>query len=158
MSSAAGGHARQFVKFALVGASGVLVNLAVFIIVLLLWELVAGRLHGGADLSHYIHAAVVKSAHAIPTAALYLANALGFMVSVITNYYLNRRWTFRSSGRVATEFPRFVAVSVLAYAGNVGVLTLCRSHFGLSAVVSQIIAIAAVMPFNYILNKLWSFR
>lgn len=158
MSTAVRDHARQFVKFAIVGGSGVLVNLAVFIVTLLLWELLAGRLHGGADVGHYVHAAVAKTTRQIPTAAVYLANACGFVVSVVSNYYLNRRWTFRSTGRVATEFPKFVAVSVFAYVGNVAVLTLCHSHFKLSAIVSQIIAIAAVMPFNYIVNKLWSFR
>ena len=59
---------------------------------------------------------------------------------------------------MATEFPKFVTVSLLAYAGNVAVLTLFHSQFGLSAVVSQIIAIVFVMPFNYIFNKLWSFK
>ena len=151
-------HYRQFVKFALVGGSGVIVNLAVFIATLLVWELLAGRIHGGAGIGHYAHLAFAKNTHEITAAAVYLANAIGFVVSVVSNYYLNRRWTFRSAGRVATEFPKFVTVSLLAYAGNVAVLTLFHSKFGLSAVVSQIIAIAFVMPFNYIVNKLWSFR
>jgi putative flippase GtrA len=158
VSTAVRDHTRQFVKFAIVGGSGVVVNLAVFVVVLLAWELLAGRLHAGADVSHYVRAAIAKSTRAIPTAAIYLANACGFAVSVVSNYYLNRRWTFRSTGRVATEFPKFVAVSAFAYIGNVAVLTLCHSHFKLGAIVSQLIAIAAVMPFNYIVNKLWSFK
>jgi putative flippase GtrA len=128
---------RQFIKFCFVGASGVVVNLAVFNATLLLWQLAAGD---------------------APHAAEYLANLLGFVVSVMTNYYLNRRWTFRSTGAVATELPKFFAVSVVAYVVNLGVFTLARHGLDLSENVSQLVAIACVMPINFILNKLWSFR
>lgn len=132
-----GRNARQFTKFALVGGSGVLVNLAVFNLTLLTWQLVTGHMGLTAD---------------------YVANALGFVVSVGTNYYLNRRWTFRSSGRVATELSKFLAVSLLAYAVNLGIFTLVHTGFDLRGNVSQLIAIACVMPVNFVANKLWSFR
>ena len=128
---------RQFVKFCFVGASGVVVNLAVFNTTLLLWRLTFGD---------------------APHAAEYLANLLGFIVSVLTNYYLNRRWTFRSTGAVATELPKFVTVSIAAYLVNLAVFTLARHGLDLSENVSQLVAIACVMPINFILNKLWSFR
>jgi putative flippase GtrA len=126
--------ALQFLKFCLVGGSGVLVNLAVFNATLLV-------LH-----SHR------------PAAGDYLANGLGFLVAVISNYYLNRRWTFRSDGAVASEFAKFLAVSIAAYALNLGVFALFRSRLGLGPNLSQILAIAFVMPFNYLVNRLWSFR
>jgi putative flippase GtrA len=125
---------RQFAKFALVGGSGVLVNLAVFNLTLLI---LSGRSHPATD---------------------YIANGLGFIVSVATNYYLNRRWTFRSDGSIGREFPKFLTVSVAAYALNVAVFGLCHTKFGLASNPSQLIAIAFVMPFNYVMNKLWSFR
>ncbi len=128
---------RQFVKFSFVGASGVLVNLAVFNATLLLWRLAAGD---------------------TPHVAEYTANLLGFIVSVLTNYYLNRRWTFRSTGAVGTELSKFFTVSVVAYVVNLGVFTLARHGLDLSENVSQLIAIACVMPINFVLNKLWSFR
>ena len=49
-------------------------------------------------------------------------------------------------------------MSVIAYVANLGILTLCLSVLNLSANPSQIIAIACVMPINFIMNKLWSFR
>lgn len=128
---------REFVKFAMVGASGVLVNLGVFNLTLL-----AGQaLHGHSSLS-----------------AKYLANALGFLVSVLSNYTLNRRWTFRSSGVVRRELPKFFTVSVLAYAANLIVFSMCLRRFHFAPNASQLIAIAAVTPVNFIANKLWSFR
>jgi len=128
---------RQFVKFALVGGTGVIVNLAVFNATMCVWELAAGDR---------------------PLAAKYVANGLGFVVSVLTNYYLNRRWTFRSLGAVSTELPKFFTVSVIAYLANLGVFTLCLTQLGIGPNPSQLVAIAAVMPINFVANKLWSFR
>jgi putative flippase GtrA len=156
----AGGRLRadavQFLKFALVGASGVVVNLAVFSATLLVWLALTGHIHSTTDLMQSSKGLVTKSAQDIPRLVDYVANALGFAVSVMTNYYLNRRWTFRSTGRVASELPKFVAVSLIAYAGNLAVFSLARTQLG--PVVSQLIAIAVVMPVNYVANKLWSFR
>lgn len=128
---------REFVKFGLVGASGVLVNLAVFNLTLVGWEAV----HGHSRLE-----------------AKYLANALGFLVSVLTNYALNRRWTFRSSGAVRRELPKFFAVSLLAYGANLIVFSICLRRLHVAPNPSQLAAIAFVMPINFIANKLWSFR
>ena len=127
----------QFVKFSFVGASGVVVNLVVFNATLFVSRLATGH---------------------SSTAAEYLGNFLGFVVSVLTNYYLNRRWTFRSSGAVKTELPKFVTVSIIAYLVNLGVFTVARHGLHLDDNVSQVIAIACVMPINFVLNKLWSFR
>jgi putative flippase GtrA len=127
----------QFVKFCFVGASGVVVNLVVFNLTILLWRVASGS---------------------TPTVAEYLGNLLGFIVSVLTNYYLNRRWTFRSSGAVSSELPKFVTVSIVAYLVNLGVFTVARHGVHLDDNLSQLVAIACVMPINFVLNKLWSFR
>jgi len=148
----------QFLKFALVGVSGVVVNLVVFTLTVLVWLLLAGHIHGAADLSHSLREVVTRNTGEIPRAAGYLANLLGFVVSVLTNYYLNRIWTFRSGNRVATELPKFFTVSVVAYAGNLAVFWACHTHLGLSLLASQLLAILLVMPVNFVLNKLWSFR
>jgi len=134
-------NARQFTKFVMVGASGVVVNLAVFNATLIAWHLVTGRPLSNLGLT-----------------ADYVANGLGFVVSVVSNYYLNRRWTFRSTGRVSSEFPKFLTVSIVAYMVNLGIFTVAHTVLDLRGNVSQLIAIACVMPVNFIFNKLWSFR
>ena len=134
-------NARQFTKFAMVGASGVVVNLVVFNATLIAWHLVTDRPLSNLGLT-----------------ADYVANALGFVVSVATNYYLNRRWTFRSTGRVSSEFAKFLTVSVVAYVVNLGIFTVAHTVLDLRGNVSQLIAIACVMPVNFVFNKLWSFR
>jgi putative flippase GtrA len=149
----------QFARFCAVGGSGVVVNLIVFTLVLLVWLLVTGHIHSASGLAGAVHGLVVKrNTQGVPPVANYLANAAGFVVSVLTNYYLNRRWTFRSTKDVAGELPKFITVSVIAYAGQLGVFWLLREQAHLAPIPSQLIAIVFVMPINFVANKLWSFR
>jgi len=153
------GNLIQFVKFCVVGGSGVFVNLVVFTAVLLVWAAAAGHIHSAADFTEAVRGFVVKKdTEGVPTAAVYLANAAGFVVSVLTNYYLNRRWTFRSSAAVGAELTKFFVVSVVAYLANLAVFSALHSLAHVAPIPSQVIAIACVMPINFVFNKLWSFR
>ena len=118
----------QLVKFCVVGASGYVVNLAVYTLLL-----------DAAGL-HYISAAVGS-----------------FLVAVTNNYTLNRLWTFRSQrGGVAYQGMRFLVVSTVALLANLAVLHGLVS-LGLGEVIAQAIAIVIVTPVNFVGNKLWSF-
>jgi putative flippase GtrA len=119
----------QLVKFCVVGATGYVVNLAVYTLLL-----------RGADL-HYAPAAVGS-----------------FLVAVTNNYAWNRLWTFRGQrGHVVLQGLRFLVVSTCALAANLIVLHLLVQA-GLGEVLAQAIAIMVVTPVNFIGNKLWSFR
>ena len=149
----------QFVRFCVVGGSGVIVNLVVFTLVLVVWLLATGHIHSAHELATAVHGLVVKkSTPGVPSYATYLANAAGFVVSVMSNYYLNRRWTFRSTKEVARELPKFFTVSVIAYAGQLTIFWLLREQAHVAPIPSQLIAIVFVMPINFVANKLWSFR
>ena len=118
----------QFAKFCAVGASGYVVNLAVF-------------------------AALVE----LGDVDYRLAAVCSFVVAVTNNYGWNRLWTFRDSrGRVAMQGARFFAVAVVALCANLAVLeTLVR--LGVPEVPAQAVAIVLVTPINFVGNKLWSF-
>jgi len=119
----------QLAKFCTVGASGYVVNLAVYTI-LLRW---AGL--------HYLAAA-----------------AGSFCVAVTNNYLWNRVWTFRGQrGHFAYQGLRFLVVSAVALGANIGCLRLLVA-LGLGKIVAQAIAIILVTPLNFVGNKLWSFR
>ncbi|TML95562.1 MAG: GtrA family protein [Actinobacteria bacterium] len=119
----------QLAKFCVVGATGYVVNLLVYVALL-----------DGANL-HYRVAATGS-----------------FLVAVTNNYLLNRLWTFRHHrGHFGYQGLRFFVVSLLVYGGNLGILT-ALVELGLGKIVSQAIAIVLVTPANFIGNKLWSFR
>jgi putative flippase GtrA len=119
----------QLAKFCTVGASGYVVNLAVYVTLL-----------KGAGF-HYLAAA-----------------ACSFLVAVSNNYLWNRVWTFRHQrGHVAYQGMRFLVVSTLALGANLLCLHLLVA-VGLGKIVAQAIAIILVTPLNFVGNKLWSFR
>jgi putative flippase GtrA len=118
----------QLAKFAAVGATGYVVNLAVYTALL-----------RGADW-HYVYAATVS-----------------FLVAVSNNYLWNRIWTFRDQrGHVGFQGLRFFTVAVVAYGANLGILSALIA-LGMNKVAAQAIAIVLVTPLNFVGNKLWSF-
>jgi dolichol-phosphate mannosyltransferase len=119
----------QLVKFCVVGASGYVVNLVVYTLLL-----------EGVGF-HYVPAAIGS-----------------FLVAVANNYLWNRAWTFRRQrGHLVFQGMRFFVVSALALGANLVVLHLLVQA-GLGEVVAQAIAIVLVTPVNFVGNKLWSFR
>ena len=115
--------------FCAVGASGYVVNLAVYTLLL-----------KGLDV-HYLGAATVS-----------------FVVAASWNYWWNRHWTFREQrGHFGYQGMRFFVVSGIVYCANLGVLSLLVS-LGVGKVAAQAVAIILVTPLNFLGNKLWSFR
>ena len=119
----------QLVRFCLVGASGYVVNLAVYTLLLKVGDV------------HYL-----------------LAATGSFLVAVANNYTWNRLWTFRGQrGHVGYQGLRFFVVSLIALGANELLLTAFVAA-GMGKVVAQAIAIVLVTPINFVGNKLWSFR
>lgn len=151
-----------FGRFALVGASGVLVNLAVLVLVERLGP-EAQRIFLDLPLTRFN----VRWYHAFSTVA--------FVVAVLWNFQLNRSWAFNSTGKASwwTEFRPFFAVGVLGQLVGLGLLTLLM-HQGSPVSLptdllddssllrtrlywGQLIVIAAVTPLSFVLHKLWTF-
>jgi dolichol-phosphate mannosyltransferase len=120
----------QLVRFALVGASGYVVNLAVF----------ACAVHVvGIDYK--------------------IAAVLAFLVSVTSNFWLNRHWTFDArGGHAGFQAARFLTVSVVAFLFSYVVLLLLVEVGGLREVLAQAVAIVTATPLSFLGQKLWSFR
>src|SRR4051812_26083237 len=115
-------------QFGVVGASGYLINLAVFALV-----------NKGLGV-HYIGAAIIA-----------------FGVAVMNNFWWNRHWTFDAKqGHAGFQAARFFTVSVLALFINLIALELLVRS-GMSDLPAQAVAVAIAMPFNFIGNKLWTF-
>jgi dolichol-phosphate mannosyltransferase len=120
----------QLFQFGLVGASGYLVNLAVFAV-----------LNGPLGI-HYIGAAI-----------------LAFCVAVMNNFWWNRHWTFDAKhGHAGFQAARFLVVSLVALGFNLLVLELLVSVGDVAKIPAQAVAILAATPLNFVGNKLWSFH
>jgi dolichol-phosphate mannosyltransferase len=118
----------QLLSFCAVGASGYVVNLAVYSLLL----------SAGAG---FVAAAVGS-----------------FSVAVANNYTLNRVVTFRKQrATVAVQGARYLSVSLLGLAVNLLLLT-SLVWGGLGEIWAQAAAIVLVTPLSFLGNKLWSFR
>lgn len=122
---------RQFIKYCLVGATGMVVNLAVFTFMLK----VAG--------SHYMACATVS-----------------FVVAATNNFLLNKYWTFDNpEGAVLNQMSRFIVVSITSLGLNLAILSLLLEQLLIgNRIFAQALAISLVTVFNFTGNKMWSFR
>ncbi len=124
---------RQFVKFGIVGTSGFVVNLIVF-----------------TGLQH------VVPNHDQPLQYNILFSA-GFLAGGLSNYFLNRAWTFRSQGNVGKEGASFMAVSVLALIVGLIVGQVVSPWLG-HGHKTWFVSVVAGIVVNFFVNKYWTFR
>jgi putative flippase GtrA len=132
---------RQFLKFGVVGASGFVVNLIVFT---LLQRVVPNREATGAYNVIY---------------------SIAFLSGGVSNYFLNRTWTFRSTGHVGREGLSFMAVSVMALIVGLIVsaaiaplpVPFMGRLFGHGHMTWFVSTVGAIVV-NFFVNKYWTFR
>ncbi len=150
------------VRFGVVGVSGVVVNLVTLVLL---------RRIG----PHFDDAVVGLGASDFNLRWYHVYSTVAFLVANLSNFQLNRSWTFRSSGRARwwTEYWPFLVVGFGGQLVGLALLTLLmhpHSPVGLPRDVlddssglrnrlywSQLIVIALVTPLSFVLNKLWTF-
>jgi putative flippase GtrA len=120
----------KFIKFALVGFSGVFVDFGIT------W---VGRER--LKLNQYA------------------ANSAGFLAAVISNYVLNRIWTFHSNDpAIVVQFGKFAVVALVGLGMNNLIIYLLNGKGKLNFYVSKLAATGIVMIWNFGANYLFTFR
>lgn len=127
------GSLARFVRFGVVGASGVVVNQGLLML-----------LHGSFG------------------APLLVASMIAIEVSILTNFLLNHVWTWRLSLRVPGLLRRCLqyhaAAVMAAFAGNVIVLMAAVELFGVDYRLANLLGIAVGTVINFTAGELWIFR
>jgi putative flippase GtrA len=119
----------KFVKFCLVGFSGVFVDFGFT----------------------YFFKEVVKLQK-------YVANAIGFTVAATTNYVLNRIWTFNSHNpQIALEFSRFFLIALIGLAINSAIIWMMNEKFRVNFYLSKLVATLIVTLWNFMINAYFTF-
>lgn len=158
-------HFVEFLKFGMVGGSGVLVNLAVFYVLV--------KITGVDD--HEIRQSLFQL---WPTGKFFriyhLFAMTAFVVANLWNFELNRRWTFGKGGRARKRrFVRFFLVGLLAQMIGLvimsGLMTpgsliglprdILDGSSGLrtASYWAQAIQVICTTPISFVLQKLWTF-
>ncbi len=123
---------KTFAKFALVGASGVVINLGVFTLLMM------------AGMHKYV------------------ASPIAIEASIVSNFLLNNYWTFRwrsNPDRIRVRGLKFNAVSLVALIVSYGTFVVLSSIFpDVAPQIHQLIGVVPATLVNYFMNSQWTFR
>ncbi|MDR7251151.1 putative flippase GtrA [Nocardioides sp. BE266] len=149
-------------RFGVVGASGVLVNMVTLIVLRKLGP-------------HFDDAVVGLGTSEFNLRWYHVYSTIAFLVANLSNFQLNRSWTFQTTRRTRwwNEYWPFLVVGLGGQAVGLALLTLLmhpHSPVSLPTHVfddstglrnrlywSQLIVIALVTPLSFVFNKLWTF-
>lgn len=121
-------------RFYTVGASGFIVNYMISLL-----------FAGGISDMWYLH-----------------ANVLGIIVSITTNFILNKTWTFGDRDfrvkRTITQYGKFVMFSSLGALVQLGMVYFLVDSNEISYPLALILAVMTAAFGNFVLNKKWTFK
>jgi dolichol-phosphate mannosyltransferase len=123
----------RFLKFGVVGASGVVVNM--------------GGLY------------VFKEFAGIP---YFVASLIAIELSILSNFTINLLWTWSDrsgEGSLWTKLLRYhIGAGATAFLGNYLILIALTELLGMHYMISNLVGIAVGTLANYVINDLWTFR
>lgn len=89
----------------------------------------------------------------------YVANSLGFLCASTTNYLLNRIWTFRNDNPdIASQYLRFLSIALVGLAINNLTIYLLHERLRWNFYFSKLCAIGVVTFWNFFMNYFFNFR
>jgi dolichol-phosphate mannosyltransferase len=90
------------------------------------------------------------------------ATLIGIIISITSNFFLNKIWTFEDSDfsvvKTLRQYCSFAGISAVGASIQLLLLYLLVAEYGLQYRVSLILAIAVASISNFLLNKKWTFR
>jgi len=119
----------QFIKFALVGTSGLFID---FGITFLLKEKFSFN--------------------------KYFANSIGFSFAVISNYFFNKYWTFQDlNPEIFSQAGKFVLIAIIGLIINNQVIYLFNHKKNWNFYIAKVFAIGIVVLWNFSANYYYTF-
>lgn len=89
----------------------------------------------------------------------YLANGIGFVCAATSNFFLNRMWTFESTDpQVGRQYLSFLVISLLGLAMNQLIVLMAHGRLKVNFYRAKAVAIGVVMVWNFTANFFLTFR
>lgn len=130
---------RRLIKFAIVGGSGIIVNLGIFTLT-----------------KNFLYPSFGRT-----NLTLLASSLAGDELSIIYNFLLNHYWTFRDSiskDHILKKLVKFHIVAVTSVIINNAILFILHTGFGIWDVLAKFIGIIIAFIWNYLLNVKWTWR
>lgn len=130
----------QFVKFALVGFSNVVVSYGIYLIFFLLFQAIG----------------------VFPNTDYLIAQIIGYVISIFWSFYWNRKYVFDAEQNAVPWWQALIK-SFAAYSFTGIILNSALSYLwveivGIPKIISPVINLVINVPVNFLLNKFWAFR
>jgi dolichol-phosphate mannosyltransferase len=123
----------RIVKFGIVGASGVVVNV--------------GGLYLLTEFAGFQY---------------FIASLVAIELSILSNFTINLLWTWRDRSEEGTLWSKIIRYHIgagaTAFLGNYLILVALTEFFGMHYMISNLIGIAVGTISNYVINDLWTFK
>ncbi len=89
----------------------------------------------------------------------YLANSIGFLCAVMSNFMLNRLWTFESTDpNIGWQFGKFFIVALIGLGLNNGIIYLLTERAQVRFYPAKLIATGIVVIWNFGANVFFTFK
>jgi len=119
----------QFIKFALVGSSGLIIDFG--ITYLLKEQFLINK---------------------------YFANSIGFSFAVISNYFLNKYWTFHDlDPEIFFQAGKFILIAIIGLTINNQVIYLFNHKKDWNFYIAKVFAVGIVVLWNFSANYFYTF-
>ena len=87
-----------------------------------------------------------------------VASSIGFSLSVVVSYSLQRFWVFSDAASDYKSGFKFLAVTSMAFCLNLAVMWIGTELLHIEPIVPQAVAVAIIPVFNFLVNRAWTFK
>lgn len=88
----------------------------------------------------------------------YISNSIGFVLAALSNYFINRIWTFKSGNpEVIAEFALFFFVAIIGLIINTSILWIIHNKLKVDFYFAKFGAIIITTFWNFLANYYFTF-
>jgi putative flippase GtrA len=87
-----------------------------------------------------------------------IGSVVGFVLGALVNYILNYHYTFESAKPYSETLAKFFTIACVGLGLNTLIMGLLIGLLNVHYFVSQLLATAGVVLWNFTVNLLWTFR
>ena len=129
----------QFIKFGLVGVSNTVISYVVYLIVLFF----------------------LRNLGLLPEIDYLVAQFFGFLISVLSSFYLNRKFVFHAEDAAPWFKMLLKTYASYAFTGlflNSLLAVVWVEWLNISKLIAPLLNLLISIPINFLLNKFWAFK
>jgi putative flippase GtrA len=87
-----------------------------------------------------------------------LASSIGFVVAVVFNYFMHYNWTFGEPAPHGRTMRRYLLMVTCGFLLNAAVMFVGEHWGSVHYLLTQALALVAVVLWNFVLSNTWVFR